>query len=404
VSEQAGSYERAIGFFILAIVLGVIGYILYNYFEYDIKNVIRYWRIGEIHLGILLHGRDYTILWQMPGTTEVQEWPLGSILDQLKVLDKTLLNDQIMDLAAHAALVPIKYALSAILVMFAIWSMFYGPYTQFRTKFSLNTLIKRQSKIFPYITPFIEFDPGTQPARPPGAPVPAELPLFAEALGPEEFVAYHSLHGKDGDLNYDVSYKAFVKQLGKPWRGALKLKTHEQLLLAAFCLKAARKRKESDELLGKIAKCWSHKKGLVVDKKILKQARSIIRNRDLSGKTLGKCNQHGFVTTAMIRALQTAREEGGVLSSSQFVWLRGFDRNLWYALNNLGRQAFHMEALGSMSHYKVEKRIGRPIPRPKVEEAIQMLTEYMKSDRARPVPNLDYSGSKRRSIKKAKAQ
>ena len=175
------------------------------------------------------------------------------------------------------------------------------------------------------------------------------------------------------------------------------------MLLAAFCLKAARKRKESDVMLGDIAKCWSHKKGLVVDKKLLKQARNIIRDRDLCGKTFSKCNQHAFVTTAMIRALQTAREEGGVLSSSQFVWLRGFDRSLWYALNNLGRQAFHMEAVGSMAHYKVEKRIGRPIPRPKVEEAVKVLRDYMKSDRARPVPNLDYSGSKRRSIKKVKA-
>jgi intracellular multiplication protein IcmP len=62
-----------------------------------------------------------------------------------------------------------------------------------------------------------------------------------------------------------------------------------------------------------------------------------------------------------------------------------------------------MEALGSMSHYKIEKRVGRPIPRPKVEEAVEMLNEYMTSDRARPVPNLDYSGPKRRSIKKIKS-
>lgn len=397
MSEGGGSYERAVGLTILVGCFAVIIYILYMFFEFEIKNVIRYWRVGEIYIGVLLHGRDYTILWQM------QEWPLGGILDQLKNLDKTLLSDDVMDLAAHAAMLPLKYALAAIMVMFAIWSLFYGPFTQFRTQLSLSSIIKRQSKTFPYITPFIEFDPGTQPARAPGAPVPAELPSFAEALGPEEFVSYHSLQGKDGALNYAAAYKAYVQQLGKPWRGPLKLKPHEQLLLAAFCLKAARKRNESDELLGQIAKCWSHKKGLVVDKKLLKQSRAILRDRDLCGKTLGKCNQHAFTTTAMIRGIQTSREEGGVLSSSQFVWLRGYDRNLWYALNNLGRQAFHMEAVGAMAHYKIEKRIGRPIPRPKVEEAVGALQDYMKSDRARPVPSLDYSGSKRRSIKKIKS-
>lgn len=395
-SEGGGSYERSIGLAILAVIIGLVCYGIYYYLEYDIKNLIRWIRVGEIHLGILLHGSDYSVLWQG------QKWPLGTVLEYMKEIEKRQLSDEIMNLAAHAAITPIKYVFAFILFMFAVWSMFYGPYTEFRTSFSLNTLIKRQSKIFPYITPFIEFDPGTQPARPPGAPVPAELPLFAEALGPEEFVAYHSLHGKDGNLNPNATYNAFKDQLGKPWRGPLKLKPHEQLLLAAFALKGARKRTESDELLGEIAQCWSQKKGLVISKEVFKKARKVIRNRDLAGKTLGKCNQHAFTTTAMIRALQTAREEGGVLSSSQFVWLRGYDRNLWYALNNLGRQAFHMEAVGAMSHYKTEKRIGRPIPRHKVEEAMRMLQEYMQSDRARPVPNLDYSGSKRRSIKKIK--
>ena len=394
---ESGSYERSVGLVLLACFLGGIGYLLYMFFEYDIKNVIRYWRVGEIYIGVLLHGHDYTIMWQD------REWPIGTILTELKSIDKTMLSDDFMNLAAHAALVPIKYALAAIIVMMGVWSLFYGPYTQFRTKFTLTTLIKKQSKNFPYIAPFIDFDPGTQPARPPGAPVPAELPSFAEALGPEEFVAYHSLHGEDGDLNQGECYKSFVAQLGRPWRGHLKLKPHEQLLLAAFCLKAARKRDESDNLLGEISQCWSHKKGLVINKKLLKQARSILRDRDTCGKALGKCNQHAFTSTALTRALQTAREEGGVLSSSQFVWLRGFDRTLWYPLNNLGRQSFDMEALGCMSHYKIEKRIGRPIPRPKVEEAVEMLNDYMKSDRARPVPNLDYSGSKRRSIKKVKS-
>ena len=181
------------------------------------------------------------------------------------------------------------------------------------------------------------------------------------------------------------------------------LKPYQQILLAAFCLKAARKRTDADEMLGRLAQCWTFRRGLRLgrDKSLLSEARKILRNKELAGTTLSKCNQHAFVTTALLRALATAREEGGVLAPAQFVWLRGHDRTLWYPLNNLGRQSFHMEALGAMAHYKMEKMTQRPIPVPKMDYAVQTMEEYIGSLRMRPIPQLDYSGSKKRAIKKA---
>lgn len=155
-------------------------------------------------------------------------------------------------------------------------------------------------------------------------------------------------------------------------------------------------------MIGRMALCWQ-KGVLKIDGKLLRAARAVLRNDKISEKILSKCNMHAFETTAMIRALATAREEGGVLAPATFVWLRGYDRALWYPLNNLGRQAFHMEALGAMGHYKSEKLIDRPIVRPKVEGAVEALEGYMKSLKARPVPQLDYSNSKRRAIKKVGA-
>ena len=55
-----------------------------------------------------------------------------------------------------------------------------------------------------------------------------------------------------------------------------------------------------------------------------------------------------------------------------------------------------------MAHYKAEKLAQRPIPRPKMKDALQSITEYMESTRARPIPQIDYSGSKKRGIKKLK--
>jgi intracellular multiplication protein IcmP len=183
----------------------------------------------------------------------------------------------------------------------------------------------------------------------------------------------------------------------------MRLPPYKQVLLASFCLKAGRKRVEADDMLGRLALCWTHDKGLLFKKdgSLIKEARKVLKNRDLAGSTLAKCNQHAFHTTAMLRGLETARKEGGVLAPAQFVWLRAYDRTLWYPLNNLGRQAFHMEALGAMAHYKAEKLTSRPIPKPKMQDALDTISEYMGSGRARPVPQLDYSGAnKKRGIKK----
>jgi intracellular multiplication protein IcmP len=76
---------------------------------------------------------------------------------------------------------------------------------------------------------------------------------------------------------------------------------------------------------------------------------------------------------------------------------------LWYPLNNIGRQSHHMEALGAICHYKAEKMAQRPIPRPKMEDAVKTIAEYLASSNARPIPALDYSKSKKRAIKKVKS-
>jgi len=191
------------------------------------------------------------------------------------------------------------------------------------------------------------------------------------------------------------------QQLIGRWKGPKALEPYQQILLAAFCLKAARKRNEADAILGRLAECWTFKNGLKIEKKLLNEARAILKNKKLAATVLSKANRHAFVTTAMLRALATAREEGGVLAPAQFVWLRAHDRTLWYPLNNLGRQSFHMESLGAMSHYRAEKMTQRPIPVPKLEDAMTTISEYMASNKARPIPQLDYSQSKKRGVKKA---
>ena len=379
-------------------VLAVLAWLFWYYFDTEVRDLIRWWRYGEMWLIGWFVDNDYKVMFNGNPTN----WERG-FRDTTKWAGEEL-KFQHLSYFTALTMQPLKFVYIALCGVAAIWCMFLGPNTQYRKKLGLEGLIARQAHNFPMIRPFVKFNPSTQPPRPPGSPVPAELPLFAEALGPEEWIAYHSIPIPDGRLDEDAVIAAFNKQLIGRWKGPQALKPYQQILLAAFCLKAARKRKDADDMLGRLAACWSFSDGMRVnrDGSLLREARKVLRDKDLAGKTLAKCNRHAFVTTAMLRALQTAREEGGVLAPASFVWLRAHDRTLWYPLNNMGRQSFHMEALGAMAHYRAEKMTQRPIPMPKLKDALDTIKEYMSSMRARPVPQLDYSGSKKRGIKKAR--
>lgn len=406
MSDQKASntlHENAVGWIILGLVALALFALFWYYKEYDVKNLIRWVRWGQMYLISFFVDDDYTVAWKsiQNGKLVVIDINYKLALEQIAALDKYKLSDEVMAMIGTLAMKPLQYIFMAIIALIGFWGLRKGPGTQFRRKLNLDGLIGVQSKVFPYITPFVKFNPTTMPVRPPGAPVPSELPLFSEALGPEEWIAFNQIPIPDGRMDEHAAYIAFAKQLGPRWQGWMKLSPYKQILLAAFCMKAARKRKDSDDLLGRLAICWQGTKGmnLGADKKLLSDARKALKS-DAAKKTLAQCNMHAFETTAMLRALQVARQEGGVLAPAQFAWLRGHNRALWYPLNNLGRQAFHMEALGAMCHFKAEKMTQRPIPKPKVSEAVKSIMDYMKSSRARPIPQLDYKGSKARGVKK----
>lgn len=395
--DKNSGYENVIGWSILIVVFSALLYLLWYFQSQNIRNAVRWMRYAEMTASKLVLGDDFEILQngQLVAT-------IGQIQDFTGKLDKRQLNSQNMDLISLGALYPLRYFFTFIIILMSFWALFRGPRALFRQKLDLNHLINRQSGNFPAIAPFVKFNPTNQPPRPPGAPVPAELPAFAEALSPEEWIAYYDIPVPNGKVDADAAARAFTRQLGPPWRGTMHMAPYKQILLAAFCLKSVRKRADADEMLGKLSRSWTFEGGLKIDSSLISKARKILRDRDISGKTLAKCNQHAYENTVMLRALATAREEGGVLAPAQFLWLRAFDRLLWYPLNNLGRQSHHMEALGAICHYKAEKTAQRPIPRPKMEDAVKSISEYIASPNARPIPALDYSKSKKRGIKKVK--
>ena len=395
---SGGSSDTAIGMFWIGLVLAALAWLFWSFQGDYVMSMIRWLRYSELWFASLFLDSDHIFFWRG------QEVPLGELLQVAREIPPAQITGDFLNLLSTAGMSVYRWFFVGILILIMIWVYFKGPESENRNKFSIDTLLKRQAKNFPVVAPFIRFNPSKLPPRPPGSPVPADIPLFSEALGPEEWVAYNEIPVPDGQIDLEASERAFAKQLGPRWKGVRGLKPYKQIILASFALKASRKRSESDYMLGRLASCWSHDKGLQLnkDKKLLGEARKILRDKKISQKTLSLCNQHAWETTAMMRALFYARSEGGVLAPATFVWLRGHDRTLWYPLNNLGRNSFHLEALGAMCHYKAEKLARRPIPKPKMADAAQSISDYINSDNARPIPQIDYSGSKRRGVKKMK--
>ena len=278
-----------------------------------------------------------------------------------------------------------RWPISAALVAVGSYELLFSPHTKFMTKHTLESLIATQAKMWPIISPIVKFNP-SKTGRILGDKVPDKLPLFAEALSPEEWIAWNRIPLVNGIPDRDAARRAFVRQTGPRWNGIGSLPLHIRALLAAFALKGAQKRDESDNLLGRLALSWSPDKGFRPDPALISEIDKLLSDPEIGGKIVPVADQHAWRTTAVLGVLRWARSMGGVLAPAQFLWLRAEDRALWYPLNNLGRRSFHSEGAGAMAHFMAEEAAKKPLPIPRVDTAIVTLNTYLHDPDKRPVP------------------
>ena len=311
-----------------------------------------------------------TYLGSMPGQQQAQYY-------QLSLASSTALGNEAM----HYYRWPLGLAVGAI----AFHEIFMSPKNKFLSKHNLESLIQIQAKMWPVISPILKFNP-SKSGRILGATIPETLPMFAEALSPEEWVSWNRIPVVNGIPDRDACRRAFVRQLGPRWGGLDSLPVYMRALAAAFALKAAQKREDSDTFLGRLALAWDPQKGFAPDSELIGEINRILKDAALGGKLAAAADQHAYRTTAMLALLKYARNNGGVLAPAQFLWLRGEDRALWYPLNNLGRRAFHSEGAGAMGHFMAEESAKKPLPIPRVDTAIVTLNTYLHDPDKRPVP------------------
>ena len=286
-----------------------------------------------------------------------------------------------------------RWPLVGVLGGIGIYEMFFSAHNKFFTRHNLESLIKTQSIMWPAISPIVKFNP-SKTGRILGDPIPDVLPVFAEALSPEEWVSWNRIPVVNGIPDRDACRRAFIRQLGPAWNGINALPIYMRALVAAFALKGAQKREESDDFLGRLALAWSPEKGFRPEAKLVDEINKIIKDPELGGHLHAVMDQHAYRTTAMLSALRWARANGGVLAPAQFLWLRAEDRALWYPMNNLGRRAYHSEGAGAMAHFMGEESAKKPLPIPRVDTAVVTLNTYLHDPDKRPVPIPPREGAK----------
>jgi len=402
MSAQGNQGEPGVILLMVCILLGVLGYLFwYVSGDFWLNYFFRWLRFSELWIvNLFSHQYGACLDWLRVAPVAKDISPSPQVISLTNACFGSAFLNQIpsdsvgayyrasivsLSTIGGVAMGYYRWPLAAFLFGIGGWYILSSPYNKFLTKHTLESLIVTQAKMWPVISPIVKFNP-SKSGRILGDPVPDKLPIFAEALSPEEWISWNRISLTNGIPDRDAVRRAFIHQLGPRWNGVASLPLHMKGLLAAFALKGAQKREESDTFLGKLAECWYPDKGFRPSAELTSEIEKILKDPALNGKLLPILDQHAWRTTAMLGALRWARNNGGVLAPAQFLWVRAEDRSLWYPLNNLGRRAFHSEGAGAMAHFMAEIGAKKPLPIPRVDTAVVTLNTYLHDPDKRTVP------------------
>lgn len=184
-------------------------------------------------------------------------------------------------------------------------------------------------------------------------------------------------------LSYDskASMKVLRSQLGGEFLGFASLEPHQQALAAAFAAFVCSAKKESKELLDQLSLSFCEPEdgaegednwGLDFE-----GVEDTWKKYSKSPRVRKVSYDHGaHIHTWLCGLLESAREKG-VLSTAEFIWLRPYDRSLWYCLNQVGRRESWAESLGCYVHMLAEKELGECIVEPQVVEGVKGLEQSL---------------------------
>ncbi|EDS6807088.1 conjugal transfer protein TrbA [Salmonella enterica subsp. enterica serovar Legon] len=261
------------------------------------------------------------------------------------------------------------------LVAGTLWSWYMHPAHNRHTRriMNINTLPHEMLSISPALTPVLnEGDPSR---------------LFLDkrsssrqvALSPEAFVERHNLI-RNMQFDTVACREVFTQQLGAPLSGWGNMAPHEKALFAIFGLqfflndrKAATKLLDDLNLSCRIKSRRDHGRRSIPVFSLATPAFRKVSNHKDARKWL---KQHYCVRSGLVWLYAHDLR----LTPPNWLWLKGIDRTLWYALHRANTDKVFVEGAGVVAVARAESeaiRLNLPCPKPSIETAVEGLRQDM---------------------------
>jgi len=311
------------------------------------------------------------------------------------------------------------------LVGLAAWIWRRSPAVRYRRDLDFEGLLRHNAKVFPRMRPVLWLRGKTsknQRGNYTWPLAPYEWALLIKALRP-----FRRAADTRRSWNPNLAAAAFGAQLGRPSSSARLF--HEDLLLGAFVARILGDKKTTEQLLDATAagfgpawspteRLWRSLRGTLsewpaqgpwqirldtkaetalarilarFDKGIAEYSRPE-RNPDdaLSpeAKVAGIYLGSHHIRCSLSRLLGAAQETG-IITTSDFIWVKAVDRCLHYALNDVGRRVASIESSGIRSHMQAENAAKGPLEDAATTEAIRALTTHFDETDWSPPPAMD---------------
>jgi intracellular multiplication protein IcmP len=264
---------------------------------------------------------------------------------------------------------PLRFLVASILGALAAILYFTHPTLKFNHVFNMQTLRESEQENWPQIIPVIkenlltdDIDEGKWAMSPSPMQFAKKYKLLEE-LAPEPHLKSYMRKKPEVRVIKDRAEQVFAKQLGPVWRGLEKTPIHARALMAIFAAHSNQDKANVTKLIAQIARSSTK------DKLDFSNVDEVLKKHYRSKHVQQAMHSHAYLYGVLGSLLEAART-AGVLSSSDFIWLKPLDRPMWYMVNTVGRRTCMSEIAGSISHWLAEKSMGRKLTQPMVKNAV----------------------------------
>jgi|SRR5471030_107883 len=413
-SKQPGegrtvTFDDPVMIMMMIAMVGIAGWATWYFLHTYIAAVYAYWRYIQFYLFHLI-GEAIDV----PGISIIHDWigglcaPDGAIGACQRDFS-TVLWSEVADSSAWVNGL-LLLCLVGYCIKLGIRANATHPKIRFSKAHTIKSFVDEQKHavdpktgklLYPHLRLFAELDLIAEPL---------DHPMFGMSETSRQFMAKHRLvtdwRAEPGGfwaptIDRKRATEVFRQQLGQHWTSSVNLSPGETLLVAIAMPRVAATNPDLDDKDFKAAMeesdrmvryCWDQfvpppktKKGKTAPGEPpedpyawLKPTIDLTMPRELIKKYIGHeavqviIEHHAFNRT-VICALYLQARRLGVLQPAEMRWLRFFDRQLWYVLENIGRMAGYAEAAGVLSHLLYEARSGQSIAEPQLDKVVNGL-------------------------------